>query len=113
MSKPSVDHTIDFFLGGIPCQIGLHSYTKQEPWKGSAYSCPSRDDYYGYTESEWIILDRKGYHAKWLERKITNDIQSEIDEAIEEYMEECRKAAEEDAAEAAYDSYISSYYDYY
>lgn len=113
MAKVDADHTIPFYLAGIPCQIAIGYYFKQEPWKGSALSCPSRDDYYGYTESEWMILDRKGYRAAWLERKITASIEAEIDEAIEEYMEECRKDAEEDAAADAYDSYMSSQYDYY
>lgn len=113
MAKVNAEHTISFRLDGIPCQIAIGYYVKQEPWKGSALSCPSRDDYYGYTESEWMILDRKGYHAVWLERKVTDTIQTEIEEAIEEYMEELREDAEADAAEAAYDSYISSQYDYY
>jgi len=42
----------------------------------------SADDYYGYTEMEWELLDRKGYPAKWLENKLTDDdierIESEI-----------------------------------
>jgi hypothetical protein len=51
-------------------------------WKGSAHTCPSSDDYYGYTEIEFELYDRKGYHAKWLEAKL--DSGGPITEKIEE-----------------------------
>ena len=58
-------------LAGIPCLIGVATYTRVGPWRGGIESCPSSDDYYGYEECEWEICDRKGYVANWLARKIT------------------------------------------
>lgn len=57
---------------GIPCLVEVTTFINVKPWKGSPHTCPSSDDYYGYTEIEYDILDRKGYRAKWLERKITD-----------------------------------------
>ena len=48
----------------------------------SPHTCPSSDDYYGYTEIEYDVLDRKGYRAKWLERKITDKDAERIREDI-------------------------------
>lgn len=67
---------------GIPCGIVIDSFVHQEPHRGSAQTCWSDIDYYGYTEMEWHLIDRKGYHAKWLERKMEKqdklDVESEI-----------------------------------
>lgn len=75
---------IDFRLSGIPCIIGVTYYNKT---KGSySYDAPSDWDYYGYTECDWEVLDRKGYKAPWLERKLTDNIRSDIDEKIANYF---------------------------
>ena len=60
---------VPFRLHGIPCQIGVSHYFVQPPHRGSAWTCDSDWDYYGYTELEYDILDRKGYRARWLEAK--------------------------------------------
>ena len=40
-------------------------------------------DYYGYTEVEMDLLDRKGYPAAWLEKKLTDSDREELkNEAI-------------------------------
>lgn len=78
----TIEHTID----GIPCLIGVTYFKQVKPWKGSVESCPSDLDFYGYTESDFIILDRKGYKADWLEKKLTGadimDIKSKIAEEM-------------------------------
>ena len=33
--------------------VDVVHYFKQEPHKGSKYTCDSSDDYYGYTECDW------------------------------------------------------------
>lgn len=43
-----------------------------KPWRGSLSACPSSDDYYGYSEVEFDVLDRRGRPAPWLERKLTD-----------------------------------------
>jgi hypothetical protein len=53
-----------------------------------SYNAPSDMDYYGYTESEWEVLDRNGRPAAWLERKLTDTDRSRIDQEIEEAMTE-------------------------
>ena len=69
---------IESNVRGIPCLIEVISCTVVKPWKGSAHTCPSADDYYGYADVEFNVLDRKGYKAAWLERKMTNVDRSRI-----------------------------------
>lgn len=64
---------IESRVQGIPCLIEVTTLTVVRPWRGSAQSCPSSDDYYGYSEVEFNVLDRKGYKAAWLEHKMTDD----------------------------------------
>lgn len=80
--------TIPHTLAGIPCLIEVRSYVKVSPWRGSPETCPSSDDYYGYTECEWGILDRKGYKAPWLERKLTPYEKDQVEIAIANYQAE-------------------------
>jgi hypothetical protein len=77
---------IESSINGIPCQIKVTSYNRV---KGSmSYNAPSDMDYYGYTEMEWEILDRKGYPASWLEKKISDRENDRIEQAIIDYMED-------------------------
>jgi hypothetical protein len=69
-------------VAGIPCLIGVMTYVKVKPWGGSSRSCDNPDDYYGYEEIEYDVLDRKGYLANWLSKKITDDDKIRIDELI-------------------------------
>jgi len=62
---------IPFNIGGVPCLIGLTSFSKD-------------DDY----DMEYDILDRKGYHAKWLEAKLTKDIKAKIEKAVYAHRKE-------------------------
>jgi len=77
---------IEHRVAGIPCLIGVIDYSSV---KGSgSYNAPSSDDYYGYTECDWEILDRRGRPAPWLARKITSKDEDSINEAISNYMED-------------------------
>jgi hypothetical protein len=85
MAKPN-NHIaqVEFCLKGIPCLIGVIDYSCV---KGSySYHAPSDWDYYGYSDIEWELLDRKGYRAKWLEYKLDDDTNAEIEEAIAKEM---------------------------
>lgn len=74
---------IETKVHGIPCQIGVISY---DHVKGSFnYSASSDLDYYGYSESDWELLDRRGYAARWLERKADFN---KIEEIISNYFKE-------------------------
>ncbi len=70
----------DTRIAGIPCQIGVTYFHYQPPWRGSAHTCDSDMDYYGYHELEYDVLDRRGRPAAWLEKKMDDEIRSEIDQ---------------------------------
>lgn len=77
---------IEHRVAGIPCLIGVTHY---ESVRGSySYNAPSDYDYYGYTESEWEILDRRGRPAPWLARKATAEDNASIEEAISNALED-------------------------
>lgn len=71
---------------GILCLAGIETYNIVAPFKGSAHLCDSDMDYYGYSEIEYEILDRKGYKATWLADKITEKTDQEIKNAISQWM---------------------------
>ena len=60
-------------ISGIPCQVECTYYNYTKPWRGAIQDCPSDWDYYGGTEIEFEVFDRKGYKAAWLERKLTQE----------------------------------------
>jgi len=73
-------------VSGIPCLIQVDRCLVV---KGSySYNAPSDWDYYGYQEIEFTVLDRKGYPAPWLERKMTDDDTDRIESEIL-HVEEC------------------------
>jgi hypothetical protein len=75
---------IESRIAGIPCIIAVTDY---ESVRGSySYNAPSDMDYYGYSEAEWVVLDRRGYKAAWLERKVTDADVSRIEDEIAEYF---------------------------
>ena len=75
---------IETTIAGIPCLIGVTHY---ECVRGSySYNAVSDMDYYGYSEAEWDVLDRKGYKAAWLERKLTARDHDRINAEIDQYF---------------------------
>lgn len=75
---------IETRVAGIPCLIGVISFNRVE---GSYnYNAASDMDYYGYTESEWEVCDRRGRKAQWLERKLNSKATAEIETVITEYF---------------------------
>lgn len=61
---------ISVTVAGIPALVDVLHYHNQEPFKGPAMYCDSSDDWYGYSELDYVLLDRKGYRARWLEKKV-------------------------------------------
>lgn len=60
---------VETTVSGIPCLVEVERYFVQKP----DYNNDVSDfDYYGYSELDFVIKDRKGYLAKWLERKLTD-----------------------------------------
>ena len=77
---------IESRVAGIPCLIGVSHF---DCVRGSySYNAASDMDYYGYSESEWDVLDRRGRPAAWLERKLTDDDRRRIEQEIAEAMTE-------------------------
>jgi hypothetical protein len=77
---------IESTVAGIPCLIGVTEFSSV---RGSySYHADSDMDYYGYTESEWVVLDRRGRPAAWLERKLTNADRSRIEQEVADTMAE-------------------------
>jgi hypothetical protein len=77
---------LEYTFRGIPCQIEVLYYKKVPAWRGSPNTCPSDVDYYGYTEIDFNLLDRKGYRAKWLENKLEAQDILDIKEFINEKL---------------------------
>jgi hypothetical protein len=77
---------IPYNIAGIPCLIGVEDYSYQPPYNGWAGNCDSDIDYYGDEEACWVILDRKGYTAPWLESKLSNSMEEDILETIRNYF---------------------------
>jgi hypothetical protein len=81
---------IDTRVCGIPCQArsGYSSFKK------GAYSLQAEtpDEYYGHSEVEFEVLDRRGRPAPWLTRKLsvedTDRIESELIDALKEEHEQ-------------------------
>jgi hypothetical protein len=82
--KQSAD--FDTHIQGIPCGIKVLLYRHQDPWRGSAHTCPSSEDYYGYTDFEYVVLDSKGYEADWLRNKMTTTDEERILTEYKEYL---------------------------
>lgn len=73
-------HCVDITIDGIPCLAEVTTFHKV---KGS-HSADNDWDFYGYTEIEYTVRDRKGYRAPWLERKLSDKDREEIERAIDE-----------------------------
>ena len=77
----------DTTISGIPCGVIVRDCIIV---KGSySYNAPSDLDYYGYTEIDFNLLDRKGYAAGWLERKMTEDERAKIEQEIIDRNNDC------------------------
>jgi hypothetical protein len=76
---------IEHRIAGIPCLIGVTDYEGYTPAyvSGPPENCYPSEGGTG----DFEILDRRGYRAKWLERKLTAKEEDLIQEAIFRYME--------------------------
>jgi hypothetical protein len=76
---------IEHSICGIPCLIGVIDYEGYTPAyiSGPPENCYPAEGGYG----SFDILDRKGYPAKWLERKLNATEEDLVQQAIFEYME--------------------------
>jgi hypothetical protein len=71
---------IETTVAGIPCIIGVIEYSSTS---GSySHNAASDWDYYGHTDCDWEVCDRRGRPAPWLARKVNDKITSEIKQEI-------------------------------
>ena len=73
---------IETTVAGIPCIIGVTEYSSVA---GNSRA-DSDWDYYGYTECDWQVLDRRGRPAPWLAKKLTSKIEAAIEAEIDGYF---------------------------
>ena len=86
-------------VAGIPCIIAVEEY-----FEGSySYNAASDVDYYG--SCDWTVLDRKGYAAEWLARKLTAADEQRITREVAEYFRDMADQAKIDAYESSRDYY--------
>jgi hypothetical protein len=78
---------IETRISGIPCMVEVTHYFRQEPHRGSAHTCDSDWDFYGYTDCDFVVLDRRGRPAAWLEKKLTDTDRQRIEREIQNYKE--------------------------
>ena len=72
-------------VAGIPAIIGVTGYENSKPDR----RCHDSDmDYNGFIDIEFAILDRKGYPAPWLEKKLTAATTEQVEEQIIDYFSE-------------------------
>ena len=70
---------IDARIAGIPCKIHIDMCEHYPPIP----TCMDSDiDYRGGYDIEFTVLDRKGYLADWLRRKMTEEEAREIERKI-------------------------------
>jgi hypothetical protein len=63
-------------VGGIPCIAAVLDYDMSDDDEGTLCG-----------RMNWVICDRKGYKANWLEKKMTVKEESRINDEVIDYME--------------------------
>jgi hypothetical protein len=77
---------IEHRVKGIPCWVKVNFYHDTPPWRGPIHRCDSDWDYYGNTEIDFNILDRRGRPAPWLEAKLSDADRTALESEIIEYI---------------------------
>lgn len=77
MTKQPYD--IETTVVGIPCKVKVTYTTKYIP---ESYSGPAEGG-----DFEFELLDKKGYRARWLEKKLTKDDVERIEKEYSAYAE--------------------------
>ena len=70
---------IEARISGIPCLIEPTLVIVKKPDYGT---WDSDQDYYGYSEIEFTVCDRRGRPAPWLEKKMTKEEEEKIETLI-------------------------------
>ena len=70
-----------------PAVVVVDHYFNQPPHPGSALTCDTPDDYYGYSEFNYHILDQYGEPSEALSSLVTPDQEAEFEATYAEYLE--------------------------
>ena len=65
-------------VAGIPCKVRV---TYSTPYIPESFNGPAEGG-----DFEFELLDRKGYRAKWLEAKLTDDDYWRLQDEYEQYL---------------------------
>lgn len=74
--------TIPTTIHGIPALIGVEHYDRH---RGSNTST-SDWDFYGYTEADWVILNRALQPAAWIEARLSDADEARIEQEIDRFF---------------------------
>lgn len=91
--------TISIRAAGIPCKAKVLRYRKH-PGSFSRFAADP-EQYFGWTDLRYKILDRKGYDATWLRNKLEDEgLIDQFEYDLQHELEEYYEALREDAMEA-------------
>lgn len=80
--RPSVRHTpdSDTNVAGIPCGVVVthRGFDRPPVLRADPNDCAAPE----YESPEWFLVDRNGYPAEWLERKVSADDRARIDDMV-------------------------------
>ena len=82
-----VDADFETTVCGIPCGVVIDSYTPGDD--GNGIDCPPEIE-----EFEYTIIDRSGYRADWIEKKMNSKDESYLHDEIFNYIDEVRSNVE-------------------
>jgi len=71
---------------GIPCLALITHYHYEPPGRHAPHLCNSTDDFYGFTEIEFTLLDRNGREAPWIDAKMSGTDYEYVEEQIIDQM---------------------------
>lgn len=73
---------IDGTIEEIEIDVNITHYLHVPPWRGSKHSCPSDEDWYGYTNLEYDIIETYRLTEIGEREKITLNITPELEGSI-------------------------------
>lgn len=73
-------------ISGIPCIISITDYDPGEPAVLNGPIDIRSPSVHGFID--FIVCDRNGRHAPWIERKLSNDGRTEIEYIAEQKLKE-------------------------
>lgn len=79
--------TFDHIIQNLPCQVDTLSISGQKP---DPYADNS-DDYHGYVDIDFRLLDPKGQPAVWLEQLMTKEEREKVEKLILQHLAESEK----------------------